>query len=103
MAKYYTRKEMVDILKQIGYQPDKDGAINTKEAAKVLTWRAKEEYKIDYEYSEIAVRRRISTGALVPVQGRNKNNRHNTYKIEDIFSLPLYPTRGSGQKKDVVS
>jgi hypothetical protein len=88
---------MLRILKQLGINPVND-AINTKEAASVLTWRAKEELDTDFTYTETAVRKRVHSGSLIPVGGKNSKSRYNTYKMEDVFALPLFPTRGSGQR-----
>jgi len=99
MAKYYKPEEMYTALVNLGIQ-EKHGTINTQEAAKVLTWRAKAEYDVDNEYNVNAVRKRVATGALVPVGGVRQNSRYNTYKIEDVFTLPIFPTRGIQPKRE---
>lgn len=98
MPKYRSEEEMLEILKGMKLQPNSQGALTTREAAQVLTWRMREEEQSDTEYTEMAVRRRVKTHALEPLGGWKKNNRYNTYKMEDVFNLPLYPARGSGQK-----
>lgn len=98
MARFYSTKEMHTVLKDLGIKPI-ENALNTREAAQVLTWRAKDEMGIEYTYSDTTVRSRVHTGSLNPVGGRQRNSRYNTYKVEDVFSLPLYPRRGSGQRK----
>ena len=98
MARFYSKKDMLDILKSLDIRPV-NGTINTQETARVLTWRVKEEYGREYTYTDVSVRSRVYSGSLTPVGGKQKNSRYNTYKIEDVFTLPLFPGRAEGVRK----
>lgn len=92
MARFYTEKEMNAALRERRIKPV-NGKVTTKEAADILTWRAKEEFNVDHPYPESAVRRRTQKKHIQPAPGSNL--RQNLYKVEDVFALPLYPNRGA--------
>ena len=93
MAVLYTPEEIQEVLTTLRIKL-KDGLVTTQEAAKILTWRAKAEQDIDFEYNASAVRRHIQLGNLKPVP---ESARFNRYKVEDVFELPLAPRRGMRQ------
>lgn len=95
MAFLYTSEQIQEALKQLRIRPIQ-GMITTREAAKILTWRAKEEFDIDRAYNEAAVRRHIQLGNLIPVRPDDYIKRFN---VEDIFDLPLAPRRGYKEPK----
>ena len=91
MAVLYTVKEMQAVLKELRIKP-LDGKVNGKEAARILTWRAKAEQGIDHIYPDSAIRRHVERGNLKIAE--RVNPRFNLYKVEDIFDIPLVPRRG---------
>ena len=96
MSVLYTPEEMQEILRELRIKPF-DGKVTTQEAAKILTWRAKDEQGIDFEYNPSAVRRHIQLGNLKP---EPESTRFNRYRVEDIFELPLAPRRGFRQTSE---
>jgi hypothetical protein len=90
MAYFYTPEEIQVALEELRIKPLKE-TVTSQEAAKILTWRAKNEFGIDRTYNESAVRRHISLGNLKSVQPEKYMNR---YKVEDVFELPITPRRG---------
>lgn len=90
MAYLYTPEEMQAALEELRIKPFRE-TVTSREAAKILTWRAKNEFGIDRTYNESAVRRHISLGNLQSVQPEKYMNR---YKVEDVFELPITPRRG---------
>jgi hypothetical protein len=99
LAVLYTPEEIQKALLKLRIKP-KEGMVTGKEAARILTWRAKEEQGVEHDYLDSAVRRHVERGNLkaYPV-----NTRFNMYKVEDVFDLPLVPKRGIGQQKEVES
>lgn len=91
MARLYTTKEIQKALQELRIKPVK-GNVTTKEAAEILTWRAKAEFNTDHTYPESAVRRRAQKGHISPAP--ESNQRINLYKVEDVFDLSLFPKRG---------
>ena len=65
MAVLYTPEEIQGVLRTLRIKP-KDGMVSTQEAAKILTWWAREEQGVDFEYSPSSVRRHIQLGNLKP-------------------------------------
>lgn len=90
MAYFYTPGEIQAALQEIRVKPFR-GTVTSREAAKILTWRAKNEFGIDRIYGVAAVRRHITLGNLKSVQPERYMNR---YKVEDVFELPITPRRG---------
>lgn len=89
MAVLYTPEEIQEVLRQLRIKPI-DGMVTTEEAARILTWRAKDEKNVDFTYTPSAVRRRIQLGSL---EATPEHKRSNRYKVEDIFDLTLVPRR----------
>jgi hypothetical protein len=94
MAVLYTVRDIEKALLQLRIKPD-SGKVNTEEAARILSWRAKEEQGIVHRYNGSAVRRHVINKTIVP---HPKNTRYNLYLVEDIFALPLVPRRGPKQQ-----
>ncbi len=97
MAVLYTTKQIQEVLRELRIKPV-DGLVTTREAARILTWRAKAEQNVEHEYPDSAVRRHVQQGNLKIAQ--QINPRFNMYRVEDVFDLPLAPKRGLGQQKE---
>lgn len=95
MATLYTQKQIHNVLKALRIKPI-DGKITTREAARILSWRAKAEQGIEHDYPDSAIRRHVQSGHLKPYP---VSTRLNKYQVEDIFDLPLAPKRGLAQRK----
>ncbi len=95
MALLYTSKEREDALKALRIKP-KDGCVTTKEAAAILTWRAKAEFATEHVYPEAAVRRHVEKGNL-KIAGK-LGKLVNLYKVEEVFDVALSPNRGLKQQ-----
>lgn len=100
MAVLYSRKQIQDALRELAIRPV-NGNVTTREAARILSWRAKHEEGVDHVYPESAVRRHVQQENLKIAE--RKNPRFNLYKTEDVFELPLVPKRGIAQQKREVS
>lgn len=96
LAVLYTAKQIQDILRELRIKPI-DGKVTTREAARILTWRAKAEQGVEHDYPDSAVRRHVQQGNLKIAQ--QVNPRFNMYRVEDVFDLHLSPKRGRGQQK----
>ncbi len=96
MAILYTPEEIQGVLRTLRIKP-KGGMVTTEEAARILSWRAKEEKNIYFVYTPSAVRRRIQLGSLEATQEHKRANR---YKVEDIFDLTLVPRRKKKQRSN---
>lgn len=97
MAVLYTAKQIQEVLRELRIKPS-DGNVTTREAARILTWRAKAEQDIEHNYPDTAVRRHVQQGNLKIAH--QINPRFNMYRVEDVFDLPLVPKRGRGQQKE---
>ena len=104
MPVLYSKKEINDILRELKIRPV-DGKVNGKEAASILTWRAQHEYKDNArEYTAQSVRRHVSLGNLTahPVPPKHGDeSRYNLYDLNEVFSLPLAPKRGTKSKEPI--
>jgi hypothetical protein len=97
MARLYTEDEISAILRTLRIAPEK-GKLNAEEAARVLSWRAKEEQGLDYEYQADAIRQHVrykhfEEGSIDP------KIRGSRYPVEQVFKLPLAPKRRLGRKQ----
>lgn len=99
MAVLYTPEERERILQGLRIKPI-DGMVTTEEAARILTWRVKEEKNSDFVYTPSAVRRRIQLGSLDATPEHKRSNR---YKVEDIFDLSLMPRKPKTPNEDLPS
>jgi len=94
MPAFYTEKERKTALKQMHISPDSE-RVNSQEAAKILSWRAKEEYKVEHEYNATAVRKhaqRLDARPAVKKDG-SVNLRQNTYDVKKLFEVDILPAR----------
>ncbi|HEY7415049.1 MAG TPA: hypothetical protein VH593_07640 [Ktedonobacteraceae bacterium] len=98
MAVLYTPKEIQDVLRELRIKPVDGNKVTGKEAARILTWRAKAEQGIEHTYPDSAIRRHVERGNLKIAE--QVNPRFNLYKVEDIFDLPLVPRRGISQQSE---
>lgn len=96
MVRLYTPKQRSDVLKILNIKPE-NGLVDGKEAAAILTWRAKEEYGVVHRYETRALARHVEQKNIVPVApGTRRNMRatKNLYPVAKVFELPIAPTRG---------
>lgn len=99
MTRLYTVKQRQEILKSLAIKPNKDGKITGKEAAAILTWRAREEANVEHKYSTSILRRHVEKGNLVAYPGtkltvKKGESRKSLYEVGDIFELSIEPNRG---------
>ena len=95
MAVLYTPEEIQAVLKELRIKP-LSGGVTTREAARILSWRARAEYGVEHSYNESAVRRHVQSGNLKATQ---VSTRFNRYKVEALFDVPLAPRRGIQPKQ----
>ncbi len=98
MATLYTEKDMAKILRELRIAPE-EGKVDGNEAAKILTWRAKQEYHVEYQYDNTTVRQHVRRGHFPEGTIDTTNPRRNLYKVETVFRLPLAPRRGASRRK----
>ena len=97
MAVLYTAKQIQEVLRELRIKPV-EGKVTTREAARILTWRAKAEQGIEHNYPDAAVRRHVQQGNLKVAQ--QINPRFNMYDVVNVFELSLAPRRGLSLRKD---
>lgn len=100
MAVLYTPDEIQGVLRELRIKPV-EGNVTGREAARILTWRAKAEFGIEHVYPDSAIRRHVQQGNLKIA--KQVNPRFNLYKVEDVFDLPLVPRRGIAQQKEDIA
>jgi hypothetical protein len=94
MAILYTSEDISRVLLELRIDPI-DGNVDANEAARILTWRAKEEQGLEYEYTPDAVRQRthrFKEGSI------DRDKRGSRYPVDQVFKLPIYPKRRMGRK-----
>ena len=96
MTVLYTPEQIQVALRDLRIKPQ-HGKVTGREAAAILSWRAKQENRIEHKYLDSAVRHHVERGNLkaYPV-----NRRFNMYKVEDVFEIPLVPGRGLKPPKE---
>jgi hypothetical protein len=97
MVVLYTPEEIQAVLKELRIKPKND-KVTGREAARILTWRAKAEEGVTHIYPDSAIRRHVERKNLKIAE--QVNTRLNLYQVEDIFELPLSPRRGRARQKD---
>ena len=101
MACLYEANQREGILRSLRIKPMK-GRVTGDEAARILTWRAKEEYGILHEYAPSILRRHVKQGNLRAYPGtklpEDGKSRKNLYDVESVFELSIAPRRGLGRK-----
>lgn len=90
MAFLYTPEDIEEALRQLKIKPLR-GMVTSQEAARILSWRARNEFDIEREYTAGTIRRHIQLGNL---KAEPENTRFNRYPVEAIFDLPITPRRG---------
>lgn len=90
MAFLYTPEDIEEVLQKLKIKPLR-GMVSSQEAARILSWRAKNEFGIEREYNAGTIRRHIQLGNL---KAEPENTRFNRYPAEAIFDLPITPRRG---------
>lgn len=97
MTRLYTLKQQQEILKALAIK-SKDGKVTGKEAAEILTWRAKEEAGVEHQYAPSILRRHVESGNLVAYPGTkvtaDGKSRKSLYDVVAIFDLSIEPNRG---------
>lgn len=98
---YYTVSERKKALRGLRINPEAE-RVNSSEAAKILTWRAKEEHGVEHEYNALAVRKHGSKLDAKPAlrADGSPNPRQNTYDVKRLFEIDILPARtNSGPKQ----
>jgi len=101
MPVFYTEKERKAALKQMRIHPDTE-RVNSLQAAKILSWRAKEEHGVEHEYNATAVRKHADKLDAQPAfkSDGSVNTRQNTYDVKKLFEIDIIPARtNKGPKK----
>ena len=93
MARLYTRKDIDVALKELRIAPQ-NGMVSGSEAARILTWRAKDEYDVEHTYDANSIRLHVRQGHFPLGSIEKPNKRNSLYKVEDVFRLPIHPNRG---------
>lgn len=96
MAILYTPEDISKVLLELRIDPV-DGKVDANEAARILTWRAKAEQNLEYEYTDDAVRQHVrmkhfEEGSI------DRGKRGSRYPVDQVFKLPLSPKRRMGRK-----
>ena len=89
MARLYTPEQQQEVLQQLRIQPV-EGKISGKEAARILSWRVKEEFGMEHEYTDASIRRHVQQKNL-HVEAEKRKPR---YDVGEVFLLTLAPKRG---------
>jgi hypothetical protein len=113
MTRYYDTKEIKKALSQLKIKPEDGegegdeklvtGWVDGAEAAKILTWRAKQDYEVDYRYDATSVRQHTKKDknqkSHFP-EGTVKaiSERRNLYQVGAVFALPISPRRGTSRR-----
>ena len=97
MATSYTEEEMAKTLQELHIAPE-EGMVDGQEAAKILTWRAKEEYQVEHDYSATSIRQHVKVGHIDIKDIDTTNPRRSRYVYTIIFRLPLAPRRGASRR-----
>ncbi len=94
MPVFYTEKERKAALKQMRIHPDTE-RVNSAEAVKILSWRAKQEHGVEHEYTANAVRKhgdKLDARPALKSDG-SVNTRQNTYDVKKLFEIDIIPAR----------
>lgn len=87
MATHYTEKQMSHALTQLHIQPI-NGRVTATEAARILSWRAEEEYNVTHRYTANNVRKHRNK-----LDPRPASIRMTTYDVSKVFGLDIAPQR----------
>lgn len=86
--KTYRKTEKTKILRELRIAPI-DGLVNSTEAAKIFSQRAKIEVGEEHEFDGNYIRALVKTGKL-PI-AREIHSRLNLFRVDDLFAIELYP------------
>lgn len=100
MARLYTERDITKALKELRIAPE-NGMVDGNEAASILSWRAREEYGVEYNYDSSSIRQHVRREHFPSGTIDDSNKRRNLYQVEAVFKLPITPMRGKGKKKEV--
>lgn len=100
MAYLYTEKDILKTLKELRIAPE-NGKVDGAEAAKILSWRAKQEHDVNYQYDATAIRQHMKKGHFPEGAVTKASRRSNLYQVDIIFKLPISPRRGAARRKDL--
>lgn len=91
---FYTERERKTALKQLRIDPNAE-RVSSSQAAKILTWRAKQEYGVEHEYNATAVRAHVDQLDKQPAVKKDGtvNLRQNTYSVAKLFEIDILPQR----------
>lgn len=100
MSAFYTEKERKNALLQMHIDPGSE-RVSSAQAAKILTWRAQKEYKMNHEYDANAVRKHAEKLDAQPATKSDGsiNLRQNTYNTKKVFEIDIMPTRTNHTRK----
>lgn len=100
MPVFYSDQERKAALKQMRIFPDAQ-RVNSKEAAKILSWRAREEYGVAHTYNATAVRKHAKQLDAHPATkgDGSVNLRQNTYDVRKLFEIDILPSRTNKGRK----
>jgi|SRR5579864_6035821 len=90
MKREYTEEEKTTIIQKLGINL-LNGMLSGGQAAQVLSRRAEIEIGRVHKYREGTIRQHVKNGRLEIAQ--KVHDRLNLFKIDDVFALPLSPTR----------
>lgn len=98
MTYLYTTEERQNTLQTLRIKP-KNGKITGQEAAAIMTWRAKNEFKVEHVYSPSILRRHVEKGNIKAYPGtklteKTGESRKSLYDVKDVFELSIEPRRG---------
>lgn len=94
MPAFYTERERKAALKRLHIPPDAEH-VDSSQAARILTWRALEEYGVEHRYNATAVRKHAPKLDVQPAlkPDGTVNTRQNVYNVQRLFEIDINPTR----------
>jgi len=106
MGAFYTDAKRKTALRHLHINPDSE-RVNSMQAARILSWRAKEEFGIEHKYTATAVRKHATKLDAQPDRKADgsPNLRQNTYDVKRLFEIDILPARtnaGPGPKEEEV-
>ncbi len=103
MVHLYTPSKRQEVLRSLHIKPV-DGKVSGREAARILSWRAKEEEGIEHQYNPSTLRRHVKQGNLIAYPGTKVTDkgtsRKSLYDVEVVFELQIAPKRGVALKDE---
>lgn len=93
MAVLNTPEKIRLALSELSIKPI-DGKVSGKEAASILTWRAKYEQNVDHTYKIGTINKHSDKLGVTPAHARK-----NLYDVNAVFDLEIEPKRGNQKTK----